>query len=212
MKNDLLELVYETTKAPQYDYLLLESTENFDWNRFWEVFAICKQILYPLYESFEKINSNEYTDLYEITATNGMSFKLSISFYDKKHIFKEFLSTLYSNFEDKENLQHLQTAVDNTKQPILTINFQDKEGQIKTTNKLGNYAYSVVQSIKDAVIESVHTRSKQLPDILYFYILKSEQKKLNFFINTIKHVFPSLKHHYIDQNSNKDFNLAYFYV
>lgn len=212
MNNNLLELVYETTKAPQYDYLLLENTDNFDWDRFWEVFTICKQTLYPLYESFEKINSNQYTDLYEVVATNGMSFKLSISFYDKKHIFKEFLSTLYSNIEDKEELQKLQNAFDKTEHPILTINFQDKEGQIKTTNKLGNYAYSVVQGIKDAVIESIHARTKQLPDILYFYILKSEQKKLNFFINTIKLIFPNLKNHYIDQNSNKDFNLAYFYV
>ena len=46
MSDRILELVYESIKAPNYDYLLIENVDNFDWERFWEVFIICKQSLY----------------------------------------------------------------------------------------------------------------------------------------------------------------------
>jgi len=212
MNDRVLELVYESTKAPSYDYLLIENVDNFDWERFWNVFIICKQSLYPLYESFEKIDSNDYTDLYEVTATNGMHFKLSVSLYDKQHIYKNLMNTLFLNFEDKHFLASLQKAVDETEHPIITINFKDSENEIKTTNKLGNYAYSVIQGIRDAIITSLHERNKRFPDVLFFYILKSEQRKLDFFVKMIGKIFPRFKNYYVDKNSNEEFNLAYFYV
>jgi hypothetical protein len=212
MSDRILELVYESTKAPDYDYLLIENVDNFNWERFWDVFIICKQSLYPLYESFEKVDSNANTDLYEVIATNGMSFELSVSFYDKQHVYKDLLSTLFTNFEDRRILAGLQKAVDETEHPIITINFKDSQDEIKTTNKLGNYAYSVIQSIKDAIVTSLHERNERFPDILYFHILKSEQRKLNFFVKMIEGIFPRFKNYYVDENSNQQFNLAYFYV
>lgn len=208
----ILELIYESTKAPNYDYLLKEDVCNFNWERFWEVFYICKQTSYSLYESFEKINFNDHTDLYHVISTNGMEFKLSVSFYDKRHLHTEFLNTLYINFEDRDFLKSLQQVLGNTKTPIVNINFQDNEGEIKTTNKLGNYAYSVIQSIKDAIITSMHERTQTFPDILYFYILKTEKRKLDFFVKIIETMFPDFKHYYVDSKSNKQFNLVYFYV
>jgi len=212
MNDRILELVYESTKAPNYDYLLIENVDNFNWERFWSVFYICKQCLTPLYESFEKKDSNEYTDLYEVVATNGMSFKLSVSLYDKQHVYKDLLSTLFMNFEDRHILAGLQKAVDETEHPIITINFKDYQDEIKTTNKLGNYAYSVVQSIKDAIVTSLHEKNKRFPDVLYFFILKSEQRKLDFFVKMIGRIFPRLKNYYVDENSDNELNLAYFYV
>lgn len=212
MSDRILELVYESTKAPNYDYLLIENVDNFDWERFWSVFYICKQCLTPLYESFEKVDSNEYTDLYEVVATNGMSFKLSVSLYDKQHVYKDLLSTLFMNFEDRHFLTGLQKAVDETDHPIITINFKDSQDEIRTTNKLGNYAYSVVQSIKDAIVTSLYERNKRFPDVLYFFILKSEQRKLDFFVKMIERIFPRFKNYYIDENSDNELNLVYFYV
>ena len=208
----ILELIYESTKAPNYDYLLKEDVCGFNWERFWEVFYVCKQTSYALYESFEKINLNDHTDLYHVVATNGMEFKLSVSFYNKRHLHTEFLNTLYINFEDRDFLKDLQQVLDNTKTPIVNINFQDNEGEIKTTNKLGNYAYSVMQSIKDAIITSMHERTQKFPDILYFYILKTEKRKLDFFVKIIETMFLDFKHYYVDSKSNKQFNLVYFYV
>ena len=212
MNDRILELVYESTKAPNYDYLLIENVDNFNWDRFWSVFYTCKQCLTPLYESFEKKDSNEYTDLYEVVATNGMSFKLSVSLYDKQHVYKDLLSTLFMNFEDRHILADLRKAVDKTEHPIITINFKDSQDEIKTTNKLGNYAYSVIQSIKDAIVTSLHERNERFPDVLYFFILKSEQRKLDFFVKMIERIFPRFKNYYIDENSDNELNLAYFYV
>ena len=212
MSDRILELVYESTKAPNYDYLLIENADNFDWERFWEVFIICKQSLYSLYESFEKIDSNEYSDLYEVIATNGKKFKLSVSFHDKPRFYQSLLRTLAANYEDRDYLVHLQNVAEQASKPIISVNFQDDQGSIQTTNKLGNYAFSVIQSIIDAVTTSLHERGQRLPDILYFYILKSEQRKLNFFVKAIGNVFPHFKNYYIDENSDNKFNLAYFYV
>ena len=212
MSDRILELVYESIKAPNYDYLLIENVDNFDWERFWEVFIICKQSLYSLYESFEKINSNGYSDLYEVIATNGKKFKLSVSFHCNPRFYQALLRTLAANYEDRDYLVHLQNVAEQASKPIISVNFQDDQGSIHTTNKLGNYAFSVIQSIIDAVTTSLHERGKRLPDILYFYILKSEQRKLNFFIKAIENVFPHFKNYYIDENSDNKFNLAYFYV
>ena len=212
MSDRILELVYESTKAPNYDYLLIENVDNFDWERFWEVFIICKQSLYSLYESFEKIDSNEYSDLYEVIATNGKKFKLIVCFHGKPGFYQSLLRTLAANYEDRDYLVYLQNVAEQASKPIISVNFQDDQGSIQTTNKLGNYAFSVIQSIIDAVTTSLHERGQRLPDILYFYILKSEQRKLNFFIKAIENVFPHFKNYYIDKNSDNKFNLAYFYV
>ena len=210
--NKVLELIYESTKAPNFDFLLLENVINFDWERFWEVFYICKQSSYVLYETFEKINSNQHTNLYSVVSTNGIPFKLAVSLYNKQHIVNEILTIIYSNFEDKEFLKELQNVLDKTTLPVLNVNFYDNQGEIKTTNKLGNYAYSVIQSIKDAVIGTIREKTTQFPDILYFYILKTEQKKLDFFIKMIENIFPDFKHYYVDKKSNSKFDLVYFYV
>ena len=213
MNDRILELVYESTKDPNYDYLLIENVDNFDWERFWEVFIICKQSLYPLYESFEKVDSNANTDLYDVIATNGTPFRLSITFHNKSHFYQLLLRTISSNFGHKDYLTQLQNVAEETSNPIMSISFEDGQGSIRTTNKLGNYAYSVIHSIENAIITSIHERSGQrLPDILYYYILKSEQRKLNFFIKAIENVFPHFKNYYIDENSDNKFNLAYFYV
>jgi hypothetical protein len=207
----MLEHIYESMKATDYDFLLLENVDNFNWNRFWEVFSVCQQALHPVYESFERIDQNETTDLYEVIATNGMKFKLSISFMSKTSVLPQILNSRFHNLDNQEFNQTLRAAYDRTNQPIMSVSFQDEQGEIRTTNKLGNYAFSVIQGIKDAIVLSLHDRGHELPDILFFHILKTEDRKLKFFINVFEEKFPNFCHCFVDCNSNKTFDVVYFH-
>jgi hypothetical protein len=208
----ILQLLYESTKAQECDFLLLEDVANFNWQKFWDTYYICLQNHFPLYESFEKIESSDTTDLYEIVARNGRKFQLFVNLLNKDKAKTFLLKTVVANLNNKEKIKSLQNVFNDTDKPILNINFRDEEGNITTTQKVGVYAFSAISSINDAIIQTLSTKTQTYPDILFFYILKSEQRKLEFFQKTIPTIFPKLKNVFVDENSDTNYNLIYFYV
>jgi hypothetical protein len=214
MKNDtrVLELLYESTKACDYDFLLLENVDTFDWQKFWNTYYICLQNDYPLYESFEKVQSNDSTDVYDVEARNGQKFQLYVNLLDKNKTKPILLKTIIANLSKKEILKDLQSVFNTTEKPILNVNFKDEQGNITTTQKVGIYAFSVINSINDAIVNTLSGKNQDYPDVIFFYILKSEQRKLEFFKKAVPTIFPKLKNVFVDENSDSNYNLIYFYV
>jgi hypothetical protein len=213
MKNrdqKILERIYESVNYKQRDFLLLENIENFNWSKFWDDYYFCLQNDCFLCESFELTNSDEISDVYEVISSNGIKFELFVNFLPKEKVENYLLGTVYNNLTNSA-IKQLQKHFKETDLPILNVNFKDSEGNITTTRKLGVHSFSVIKSIIDGVNLSCKNRLlSQRPDFVFFYILKSEKRKLEFFKNIILHVNPKLNFSFIDQNSNPIYDLAYF--
>lgn len=205
-----LEILYEQTLACKTDYLLLESVKDFDWDYFWDVYIYSQQNLFTIYEKFELVDSSEKSDTYKIETSNGLIFDLSINLLNNSDISDIFMKTLVSNLKDRQILAGLGNAIKQTKFPILNINFKDSSGSFEITKKVGNYSFSVINGIKKSIIQTVHKRIGQYPDVLFFYIYKSEPRKLEFFKNVFGHIFTNFKNQYIDETDQK-YNLVFFY-
>jgi hypothetical protein len=212
MENDKkqLEILYEETTANKTDYLLLESVENFDWDYFWSVYTYSKQNVFTIYEKFELVESSEKSDIYKIETSNGMVFDLSVNLLNNSEISDIFMKTLVGNLADRTVLNSLGDSIKNTRLPILNINFKDSDGGFQLTGKVGNYSFSVINGIKKSIIQTVHNRFGKYPDILFFYIDKKEDRKLEFFKNVFKNIFPNFKNQYID-TTNPKYNLVWFF-
>ena len=206
----ILQSLYESTKARELDFFFIESVDSFDWEKFWNSYFLHEQNYYPLYEEFELIGSSTESDEYKIVSTNGRQFKLFVNFLDKKEIQNRLLMTITLNLQDREKLLKIQRTIQKTDSPILNINFVDEESNFRTTNKLGVFAFSVINGIKDAILASISKRSVPYADLVFFYILKTEQRKLEFFKNTIKAINPGITDCYVDEKSDDKFNLVYF--
>lgn len=212
MQNDKkkLELLYEETTANKTDYLLLENVEGFDWDYFWSVYTYSQQNVFTIYEKFELVNSSEKCDIYKIETSNGLVFDLSVNLLNNSDTSDIFMKTLIGNLSDRTILNSLGEIIKNTKLPILNINFKDSEGSFQITGKVGNYSFSVINGIKKSVVQTVHSRIGQYPDVLFFYIDKNESRKLEFFKNVFGHIFPNFKNQYTD-STNPKYNLVYFF-
>ena len=111
----------------------------------------------------------------------------------------------------KEHLKSLQETIDKTKQPIINVNFTDSENNYSLTNKAKNYSFYVLKGVKIAIIRSLHERMGTVPDVLFFYFLKKEQRKFELFKRLFADCFPQLINSYIDKNSSAKYDLAYFW-
>ena len=97
-----------------------------------------------------------------------------------------------------------------TVHPLLNVNFTDSNNSFNFTNKVGNYTFSVLSGIKKAIVQSLVSRDAELPGILYFYVLKAEQRKLEFFKKFFRDIFTKYQNEYVDGSDNK-YNLIYFW-
>jgi hypothetical protein len=192
----------------QNDYLLLESVEDFNWENFWDSYYFFEQNFSPLFEKFELSESSERSDIYKITANNGMEFELYINFLKPSDMDDRILNALVFDKENKKQLEKIQSILSQTENPIMNINFRDSEQSVSLTAKVGNYSHSVISGIKKAVLQSIQNRGNNLPDIVFFFIKKDEPKKLEFFKNVFSVIFPNLRETYIDI-FHKDYNLVY---
>jgi len=192
----------------QNDFLLLESTENFNWKSFWDSYFFFEQNFSPLFEKFELVQTSQKSDRYLITATNGMEFELYINFLKPSDMDDRLLNALVFDKENKKELEKIQEIILKTENPVLNINFRDWENNTTLTGKVGNYSHSVIGGIKKAVLESLSYRGGNLPDIVFFYIKKEEDKKLEFFKNVFSAIFPNLHNIYVDI-FHKEYNLVY---
>jgi len=206
-----LELLYEETCSKNTDFLLLENIDNFDYNYFWKLFIINDQNYYPLYEKFELIKTEGNSDIYEIETTNALKFSLYVNYLNKSDLDNKLISMYASNINDKKIIKEIMDIVKNTKLPILNVNFKDEPNNIKLTGNVGNYTFSVINGIKNAISQSLYNRGDFLPDVLMFYILKSETRKLQFLEMFFGKMFNKFKNKYVDA-SNNEYNIIYFYI
>jgi len=206
-----LELLYEETCSKNTDFLLLENIDNFDYNYFWKLFIINDQNYYPLYEKFELIKTEGNSDIYEIETTNALKFSLYVNYLNKSDLDNKLISMYASNINDKKIIKEIMDIVKNTKLPILNVNFKDEHNNIKLTGNVGNYTFSVINGIKNAISQSLYNRGDFLPDVLMFYILKSETRKLQFLEMFFGKMFNKFKNKYVDA-SNNEYNIIYFYI
>ena len=206
-----LELLYAECQSNITDFLLLDNVDNFNIDYFWDIYILNEQNNYPLYESFELIRSNKTEDIYQIETTNKLIFTLNINYLEKTVLDNKLIGLFFIRPKDKIIIQKIQNIAKNTKHPILNINFKDDNNNFNLTGNVGNYTYSVINGIKHAIIQSLNKRSlTNFPEILYFYILKNEDRKLDFFKTVFRKVFPNYKNQYIDDSDSK-YNLIYFY-
>jgi len=206
-----LGLLYEECQSNITDFLLLDNVDNFNFNYFWDIYILNDQNNYPLYESFELIRSNETEDIYQIETTNKKIFTLNINYLNKTTLDNKLMGLYFIRPKDKIIINTIQTIVKNTKYPILNINFKDDNNNFNLTGNVGNYTFSVINGIRHAIIQSLNNRLlTNLPEVLYFYILKNEDRKLEFFKTVFRKIFTNYKYQYIDDSDSK-YNLIYFY-
>jgi hypothetical protein len=206
-----LENLYEQVRINKNDFLLLENVQNFDWDHFWNCFIVEDQNNSFLFERLEKISTSETSDIWEIETSNGLIFSVSINFLEKVDVSDRILGTLISNLSYAEQLKSLQEAVKKTNQPILNVNFTDSENNYALTNKVKNYTFFVLKGVKTAITRSLHERTGTIPDVLFFYFLKSEQKKFELFKRLFADCFSQLTNNFVDENSSAQYDLAYFW-
>jgi hypothetical protein len=192
------------------DFLLLEDTNNFDWNSFWDSYFFFEQNFSPLFEKFELIDTNPRNDKYLITSTNQMEFELYVNFLKPSDVDDRVLNALMFDKDHKKELENIQEILLKTKNPIMNINFRDSDKRVSITGKAGNYSHSVISGIKKGVLNSLSNRGGNLPDIVFFFMKKDEPKKLEFFKNVFGAIFPNLRNIYIDI-FHKNYNLIYAY-
>ena len=205
-----LESLYEQVRS-KADFLLLEDVENFDWDYFWDCFIVEDQNNRLLFERLEKKSTSETSDNWEIETNNGLIFNVSVNFLKKADVSDRLLSTLISNLSEKEHLKILQEQIDKTNQPFVNVNFADSESNYSLTNKAKNYSFYVLKGVKTAVIRSLHERTGTVPDVLFFYFLKKEQRKFELFKKLFADCFSQLTNSFIDKNSSAKYDLAYFW-
>ena len=212
-KRDLkeLELIYEKSKSYSTDFLIKECTDNFNWDNFWQNYMFCEQNYYPLYESFEKIRETNSSDEYKVVASNGMEFEVMINYHPKTVLDNYLMNAFVSNPNDRNKLKQIKDTVEKTQNPILNVNFRDDANNFHTTNKLGNYSFSVISGVKKSIADSLYNRGNIAPDILYFLVKKGEDKKVEFFQNVFKGLFGKLNDKYIDFNYSPQYNALYFF-
>lgn len=206
-----LEILYEKSKAILTDFLLVKSTENFDWSKFWDHYILCEQNCYPLYESFEHIKTTNISDEYKVVATNGMEYEVSINYHPRYVLDNYLLSALLSKTCNKERVEQIKNVIDKTSAPIMNVNFRDAENNIHTTNKQGNYAFSVISGVKQAITHSLHSRGGIVPDVLYFLVKHGEDKKIELFKRAYRGLFGKLTEEYVDKEYSNHYSALYFF-
>lgn len=205
-----LKLVFEHTIALRTDFLLLEDVDNFDWDFFWSSFYGGLQDSQLFCESVELSSQTEKTDIYKIVLSDGSEFELFINFLTKSDADGTIMSSVISNLDQQEILADLTMAVKNSEAPVLNINFRDSQGNVKLTGLVGNRSFSVIRGVQKGIIQSITKRTKKWPDVLFFYISKQEERKLEFFKRVFIHMFPTLNMEWVD-TTNSVYNLAYFW-
>lgn len=192
----------------QTDFLILEDSKDFNWNIFWDSYYFFEQNFSPLFEKFELTETQDRSDKYKITATNGKEFELYINFLKPSDVDDRIMNALIFDRENKKELEKIQEILLKTQKPIMNINFRDSEHNVSLTGKVGNYTHSVIGGIKKAVLSSIVNRGNNLPELVFFFIKKDEPKKLEFFKNVFSVIFPNLHNIYIDI-FHKEYNLIY---
>ena len=205
-----LELLYEETSAYRTDFLLIEDTTDFDWEYFWQSYFFSLQGVSSVYESYELVSSNNTTDLFRVVSSNNTEFEVYVNYSSRDQVGDTVLKTITRNSKDKSMLSALQKTLRAATHPVMNINFRDTDHNTTLTGKLGNHSFSVMNGIVNSITQSLHGRSEQLPDILYFNITKKEPKKLELFVRAIERLFPNFSNQYTDA-SDSEYNLVYFF-
>ena len=210
MTSHTLEEIYDQTVASRTDFLLLEDVTNFDWDYFWKMYIITDQNIQQLEEEFLLVKDAKEYDQYAVTASGGPKFELWVNFISKENTSNRIQGSLASNLKDGKILAEIQKRVDETDYPVLNVNFKDSENNIHLTGKVGNYTTTIIRSVKKAIVSSLYRRSEGAPDVLFFLILKSEGRKLEFFKKAYALMFAKLVHQYTD-TSDPVYDLVYFW-
>jgi hypothetical protein len=176
-----LEMLYEATIKERTDALLLETfnTER-DWDFLWSrvyVFFCC---WYQLYESLDLTASNQQQDVYALTISDELVFKIAINFIDK-HKLDNRLMVAAAYSDSKNQYKKLKEAVSITPFPIMHIYFEDQTGNKNLTGLVKNFTFAVFGGIKDAILKSIANRVEKRPDVVFVDINKKEPKRLRVY-------------------------------
>ena len=183
MKNDFekLEMLYEATIKNQTDALLLENFDvEKDWDFLWSRFTVCFNSCYQLYEALEISSSTKQQDIYDLTISEDLKFKIAINFIDKQKLDNRLMTTA-AYASSNEDFKNLKQAITNTPHPIMHIYFEDKTGNKNLTGLARNFTFAVFGGVKDAILKSIATRAETRPDIVFVDIDNREPKRLRVY-------------------------------
>lgn len=172
---------YEATIKHRTDALLLENfNAEKDWQFLWDRFTVCFSACYQLYESLELTTSNQQQDVYTLTISDDLVFKIAINFIDKQKLDNRLMvAAAYA--DSKEHFKKLKDAISNTPFPIMHVYFEDQTGNKNLIGLVKNFTFAVFGGIKDALLKSIASRADTRPDVVFVDINKSEPKRLRIY-------------------------------
>lgn len=176
-----LQMLYEATVKERTDIFVNEKIDiEKDWEFLWGKFSICYNACYELYEKLDLINSSSEQDLYELTTTNNLKFKIVINFLDKSKVDNRLLLAAMYN-KDKHLYNSLVQAVKKTQNPIMNVYFADEINNTKLTGLVGNFTFAVFSGVKDALTNSLVKKYGTPPDIVVIDLDKQEPRRLGIY-------------------------------
>lgn len=182
-----LELIYSNLHHPHLDYLLLENTDNFDWDVFMkEYYMFCNAYGSPMIcESAELLKSDSKGDQYLIIVSNKSKFLLNLNIIPKEDFSSVIFNTLCANISDQAIIRDIQNTSRLTVKPIIQIVFEDEDHMKTLTGTKGIFTWQVMSGIMTAFSSHCYDR-QYFPDILYFQTLDEHDKRNQTYVNFFK--------------------------
>lgn len=211
-----IENLYESIR--KNDYFLLNE-KDFNWDEFIKIdegfLNLASLDLYSyLFESFEKIKTENNSDTYEIKLHNGLIFYVIVNYIDGKKakaIFdNKILDALIGKNQkvSKEYKDNRNNIADDEK--ICIVMFKDSEGRTDRTGSVKMSAKELFMTLKNALFNSWANRDFPMDGTIVLRSSKNDTKRLDFYKFIFKKYFPNAKF-LIDNETESDYNILYIF-
>ena len=212
--NQKIQKLYESIR--KNDYFLLDE-KDFDWNEFVridkEFLNLCALDLHSyLLESFEKTQTDDNNDIYEVKLHNGLVFFVTITYvggkkaremFDKKRM--EALvsrdSELAKNYKEK-----LSTISD--EEEVCVVMFKDQKGRLDRTGEVNLSSKELFIALKNALIDSWASRNFSPSGIVVARAAKNDPKRLEFYKFLFSKFLPN-SDLMVDSTTESDYSILY---
>ena len=216
-----ISLLYEELNRKKYDYLHLESTDNFDWDSFHKEYELQKFYLFEAFKHIlDKQTSNGIESIYELTTTNGLAYNLRLNWIiaDNK-IWDETSSFMTAKNNNSTELQKYEDILNlvktNNNKHILYVYFEISSGETAITNKTEkNESFVIFKGLENAVKDFLILNNRLEETIMVrFFVNKNEPKRMKLYENIIRRIDTFRKFHtmLIDSLNDRNYNIISLY-
>ncbi len=206
-----LEMLYDATCRERTDILVAEGlTIEKSWDFIWDRYMLCKIACYQLYESLELTDHKQEQDIYELTISNNLKFKIVINFIPKQKIASDIMMLSYK-YRDNNDAMSLVNTFNKTTNSIMHVYFEDENQQINLTGLVRNYSFAVFGGVSDAIQTSKLKRFDDRPDIMFVHLNKTEPKRLNVYKKFFKDSFTTFDRMFVDELESEKYNSVWFW-